>query len=183
MTYPASQVPTDGSIPHGLRGLSQYPVRWEDLWPILVLVVLVILVLGLLFYLWRRSRQKPKAPLVPVDPFTVLESRLREMRPPEPFEGKAQSQYFFDLNMIFRECLELGLKFPATDLTLQELKEPLRRKSSLSRETTEEIIRFLERCDAIKFAGLSTDLHEAQESHLRVLEWFSYFRNRVSSPR
>jgi hypothetical protein len=171
-------MPQGEAPPHGMRDIIPYGLSWDEIWPKLLLALMILLACALLYFLWKRYFKKKIKEVVPEDPFVVLESRLAKMHPPEPFEGKSCVQYFFDLNMIFRQFIELTSGVPATDLTLQELKEPLRFKSPLSRDTTEEVIRFLERSENIKFAGFFTDINEAKESHLQVMRWVSYLRPR-----
>ncbi len=169
----------DNSLPpHGLRDLIPYKFFWEDLWPKALVVLGILLLLFILYKLGKKFFKRAPKVVIPEDPFLVLERKLSKMLPPEPFEGKPSTQYFFDLNMIFRQFLELCLKIPATDLTLQELKEPLRFKSPLSREVTEDILKFLERSEYIKYAGFETNLDEAKECHLQVIKWVSYIRPR-----
>ena len=170
--------PQAEQLPHGLRGLLAYRFSWDSLWPWLALSLGSLIVLGILYHLWKKYKNRPSKPVAPEDPFLTLERQLHALLPPQPFSGKPGTQYFFELSMLFRQFLELSSGVQATDLTLQELKEPLRRKSSLSRETTEEVIKFLERCDYVKFAGIPADLAEAQASHTQVLQWVRYLRPR-----
>lgn len=161
--------------PHALKGLMAYPLSLADLWPWILAAVLAVVIF---LVIWRYFKnRKPKAqPLVVEDPFLVLERRLNHLLPPNPFDAKKSIQYYFDLNMLFRQIIEFCSGVPATDLTLQELKGPLRQKSVLSRETTEEMLSFLERCEYIKFAGLVTDLAEAENSHRQVKQWVAYLK-------
>ena len=170
----------EGPLPHDIRGLLDYPFTLGNLrW--LLLAVAVLALLGLAYWFWkRRKRVLPQPP--PEDPFTVLERQLRALLPPQPFEGKPRTQYFFDLNMILRQGLELSSPIRATDLTLQELKEPLRQKSQLSRDTVEDVLRFLERSEAIKFADAQTEIAEAERSHQQVLQWVAFLRPKRLDP-
>lgn len=169
------------SLPHGFEGLVSYPFYY-DLWWKIAMGLGGCLLLLLIVFLWRRFRRKEKEEPVPVreDPYLLLKRELEDLAVPEPFVGIRSVQFFFDLNMLFRKFIELGLLIPATDLTLKELKEPLRRKSKFSRKMTEDCIAFLERCDHIKFAGAQTDMREAQDSYLKVQEWVVYLRPKVS---
>ena len=161
--------------PHDLKGLMAYPLSLLDLWPWFLAAALASAI-GLVI-LWYLKNRKPKAkPQVIEDPFLALERQLYHMVPPTPFEAKKGIQYYFDLNMLFRQIIEFCSGLPATDLTLQELKGPLRQKSILSRDTTEELLSFLERCESIKFAGLDTDLAEAENSHRQVKQWVTYLK-------
>ncbi len=161
--------------PHDLKGLLSYPLSLLDLWPWLLAATLASAIV--LVVLWYLKNRKPKAkPQIIEDPFLVLERQLYRMAPPTPFEDKKSIQYYFDLNMLFRQIIEFCSGVRATDLTLQELKGPLREKSILSRDTTEELLNFLERCEHIKFAGLMTDLAEAEHSHKQVKQWVSYLK-------
>lgn len=168
--------------PHGVKELIPYAMSWDEIVPKLLILLGILTLCVLCILLWRKYRKKKVVPVIQEDPFVVLQRRLANLLPPEPFEGKKCVQYFFDLNMIFREFIELGTGIPATDLTLQELREPLRSKTKLSREIADDFLQFLERCEYIKFAGLFTEIHEAKQSHSQVTEWVKYLKPHTPPP-
>lgn len=175
------QIPStqNDTLPHGLRDLIPYPESWLEFmarWFLPFLIICFCLVVAI--FLWKKFRRKKVKEVIPEHPFILLERKLSSLQAPEPFEGKKSTQYFFDLNMIFRQFIELSFAIPATDLTLKELREPLRLKSSFSRELTEEVLKFLERTERLKFAGVSTNIEEAKECHAQVLQWVSFLKQK-----
>lgn len=73
--------------------------------------------------------------------------------------------------MAFRQILEQAYSFPATDLTLKELKQPLKQKVSFDGYSYDAMLQFFERCDLIKFAKAPTHENEALSFHGQALSW------------
>jgi hypothetical protein len=167
-------------LPHDIRGLLPYHTPWWHY----ALGGLLAVVLGalLLWGLWSlRVHLRSKArPLPPVDPWDTLESRIRVLLPPGDFSrGPAQENYFFNLSLLLREAIELRTGIRATDLTLYELRTPLRRKLPFALQETEAVIGFLDRADMVKFASAPSNREEALGDHHRVLQWIDQLRPRA----
>lgn len=161
-------------LPHGLRGLLAYPFAWKDWWWLILACLVIASLWGVLW--WRQRRKKEVKAKPEEDPLVTLERVLRNMVPPREFRGKPAIDYVFELNMTFRQYIEARAPIRATDLTLRELRKPLREKCPLSRDTIDDVLRFLERSEAIKYAGAKTDLEEAVDFHAQVLKWVSFMR-------
>jgi hypothetical protein len=114
-----------------------------------------------------------------VDPWATLGERLRRLLPPSQFApGRDQETYYYELSLLLREALELKTAVRATDLTLGELRGPLRRHLQPSSFPVEDLLHFLERADMIKFAGVTSTREEALLEHQRVTQWVDDLRPR-----
>jgi hypothetical protein len=166
-------------LPHDIRGLLPYQTPW---WHYALAGVAAFIVAGLLawgiWYLLKKRRKKMREER-PVDPWDALESRLGVMLPPGEFpRGIIQENYFYSLSLILREAVELRTGIRATDLTLYELKNPLRRQLPFKQEDIESVIHFLERADMVKFAEAPSQREEALGDHERVRRWVRELRPR-----
>jgi hypothetical protein len=166
-------------LPHDIRGLLPYQTPW---WHYALAGLAAVVVAGLLawgiWYLLKKRRSKAREER-PVDPWDALESRLGVMLPPGEFpRGIVQENYFYSLSLILREAVELKTGIRATDLTLYELKNPLRRQLPFREEDIEAVIHFLERADMVKFAGAPSQREEALGDHGRVKMWVRELRPR-----
>ena len=166
-------------LPHDIRGLLPYQTPW---WHFALAGLGAILVAGLvawgIWYLLKKRRPKIREER-PVDPWDALESRLGGMLPPGDFtRGLVQENYFHSLSLLLREAVELRTAVRATDLTLYELKGPLRRTLPFKQEEVESLISFLERADMVKFAGAPSQREEALGDHRRVETWVRELRPR-----
>jgi hypothetical protein len=173
-TTAAQNVDALNHLPHGIRGLAEYPMIVIPFW--VIALVSVILLGAISWGLWHWWRKKhPKVSIEKrIHPLDQLRDQIEKLRPPEPFLGKAQEDYFYNLSMSLRQFIEELLKIPATDRTLKELREPLRQMLPLSRERVGEVIGFLERADMIKFAQAPTSFEEALRCHDDVKLWVVY---------
>jgi hypothetical protein len=156
------------SLPHDIRGLLPY-VPWGTyiLWFLIGAAALA----ALLYFLRVRRRRRHERPAPPIDPWDDLKNRLRALRPGLPFGRKEQEEFFFQVSLLLREAIELRTKIRATDLTCQELKEPLRRKLPMAQTDIDGILAFLERADMIKFAEAPSDRAEADTAAGQVAAW------------
>lgn len=166
MSTPASG--TADQLPHGIKGLVAYHIMIPNLWLILigVLVFLALSILG--YWAWKRYRNRPKKP--PEHPILLARRALSELAPQEPFTRKAAGDYYYALSLEFRRFIELTSRVHATDLTLQELKEPIRSLNKL-RPKSEDVIGFFVRADMIKFADQASTIEEARDKHVDVCAW------------
>ncbi|MBI2603569.1 MAG: hypothetical protein HYW48_10995 [Deltaproteobacteria bacterium] len=165
-------------LPHGLKGLIAYPFSLGAWW---WLVVAGLMIACILFAWWWKNRSRTVAPEPREDPLLTLEKKLSNMLPPKDFHGKKAIDYFFELNMTFRQYIEARAPIRATDLTLRELRGPLRDRCPLSRDNIEDVLKFLERSEYVKYAGIVTDFQEAVDSHAHVLQWVRFMRPKHSA--
>ena len=168
-----------GGLPHDIRGLLPYSWPWWEyaLWGLLVAAVLALVGFGG-WYFYRKWRARRDLAITNEDPWEIFGRRLTALRPPMPFSGSEQEEFFFQLSLLVREVIELRTKVPATDRTYQELREPLRRKLPLSTEEVEAVLAFLERADLVKFAGAPSSVAEAEAALSRVGRWLQKLRPR-----
>lgn len=173
----ATAVPEkSSSLPHGLKDLLPYD-RSFSLW--LLLVLLILFVSGLLY--WYRIRRNRKQPIQErEDPLLTIRKAIVLLVPPDNFDRKAQEEYYYQLNIKFRHFIELKRNFPATDSTLQEIKEPLKKKLLLEEDTVVSIIQFFEKSEFIKFAERESTRTEAELDKQKVLTWIKLLENTQS---
>ena len=159
-------------LPHDILGL--LPVPWP--WWVIPLVLASIGLLAALVWYVRAIIKGKKTTGVPLahDPWAALLGRLLAMNIPAEFEpGKVQEDHFFALSILLREAIEMRTGIPATDMTYQELKEPLRKRLPLTPQETEAVLAFLERADLIKFASVPSDRSEAEEFRSLLATWMA----------
>lgn len=163
------QAQTAAQIPHEVYGLNQYPVN-----PLyLLLSAIGILILGsLAFFLWRKYKNRTmKSDVVQIHPLQQLKDQLDQLRIEVPFNPKRQIQFYFELGMVFRGVIEHICGFPATDMTLKELRAPLKSLLPLEADEISRVIHFFEKCDLIKFAGITSNEHEAEDFQNEINVW------------
>ena len=168
--------PVEG-LPHDIRGLIPYQPTVLDRWPWILGAILLLALLIFAGLYWRKFRAR-KAVEPPVDAWDLLEQRLARLVPGEPFTDSIRVAFFYELSLGLREAIERRTGVRATDMTLDELREPLRRKLPLSAGETEELLAFLQRADLVKFAEVAATADEALAEGLRVRNWTSSLRPR-----
>lgn len=170
--------PSGQALPHDIRGLIPYVTPW---WVYLIYVGAALLLAGLAFAAWRywKHREKKVVVIPPRDPWDVLAERAGFLLPKPPFEGKAQEDYYFELSMLLREAIELRTKIRATDLTFQELREPVRKKLPLPTNDVESVLQFCEHADQVKFAAKPSGIGEAESARQQVESWVRALRPRA----
>lgn len=161
-------LPQQDQLPHGLEGLSAYPLHYA-LYIAIAAGVLMLAIAIWWFFKYKRKKTPKEEKLLP--PLQVLYDELQKLSPQEPFADDQQAHYFFRLGLVFREILEEAYHFPATDLTLKELKKPLNSKVPLSRDDVHSMNQFFEQTELIKFADAKTNYHEAKNFYQSVLRW------------
>ncbi len=168
------------ALPHDIRGLVPYRASLLDYWPYAAgLMALLVGLAGLLWWRRRRAAQMPPAP--PADPWDVLAGKLAQLSVPRPFGLQEQAEYFFHLSLLLREAIELRTGLRATDLTLGELKTPLRNKLPLPTGDIDGVLAFLERADYVKFAGRPASTEEAVFAREQATAWTRRLRPLVEA--
>lgn len=167
------------AMPHGLRGLTPYRGEpWESWvwWSIAAAALVLALLAGWLWWWKKRPRSDEAARPVPVTRAELLanaHARLKALVPPEPFfDPDVQRLYFADLSMALRLCIEHACGVAASDMTLRELRRSL--PETAPRERREDVqawLEFFQQADAVKFAGVPTDLTQAQRCHTHCMRW------------
>ncbi len=167
-------------LPHDIRELIPYVWSWGDWRTWALLAAAILLLAALLYWLWKRRKAAP--PPAPEDPLLVANRYLQGLTPPHPFVGKAKSEYFYQLSFGLRRYLELTCGFSATEMTLRELRAQLQALPQFSTERKQDMSRFFERSDLIKFAKAETSLQEATESHEKILLWIKWWNQTIDTP-
>ena len=170
---PPGAIPEPDHLPHDIQEIIPYVWSWGD-WRFWAMITAgVLLLAALMYWLWRRKKRAPPPP--PEDPRLAASRYLLQLVPSQPFVGKAQAEYFYQLNLGLRHYIELTCGFPATEMTLRELREQLFMLTQFSIERKQDMSRFFERSDLIKFAKAETSLQEALQSHEEVLGWIKWW--------
>jgi hypothetical protein len=131
-------------------------------------------------FLWRRwkKRHPVNVPQIVIHPLDRIRDKVSSMVPEEPFAEKVQEDYFYELSLTLREFVEELLKIPATDRTLKELRDPLRRSLPLAAERISDLLQFLDRADMVKFAKAPATIQEARRCHDDVKLWIAHMMPR-----
>lgn len=166
-------------LPHDIEGLASY--SFFAIYKNELLIALFTFVIGgilaVAFYRWYQKRRglgltKEEK----IDPLVGMELQLSELSVPASFEGKVAQEFYFQLNMLLRQFIEYFCKFPATDLTYNELKIPMRTEVPLEDIELKKIMEFCYRSDLIKFAEAPTNSREAEEALGEVRRWSSLLK-------
>lgn len=178
----SSSSPAPLNLPHELKGLVAY--GWglpsETILALLALAVAAV-GLGLAFWWWyKRRKQRVK---LGEHPILGMAREIATLMPPEPFVRAAQADYFFKLSMLLRQVIEVSCGFPATDLTLKELRLPLRSFLPFPVATVDEILKFCERAELIKFASADSERGEALAWQRQVNSWAGELVSRTLQPQ
>jgi hypothetical protein len=160
-------------LPHDVRGLVPYETPWYIYAGWVLAGVLICLLVIWAIKWFERYRERKNAIKPPIDPWVDVKERIQSLTPDAQFEPKAQIEFYYELSMLLRECIELRTKIRATDLTYQELKKPLESKLPLKTDGVSGVLAFLERADLIKFAEQPATLAEATAAKAQVSRWAS----------
>ena len=186
-TGSAIQLAPAAALPHEIHGLTLASWPWSTLLVGVLLGLLFCAGLVVLVRWWqRRPRQDPPSPVG--DPWEVLLKRLKAVNIPtcgaQGEIGASQAEeLYFHLSTLLRAGIELRLDLPATDRTLPELKEELRNRLPLAPDQVEQVLRFLERADMIKFAEAPCTPEQAQDDLQQVKQWLTRLKpSAISQP-
>lgn len=158
-----------GGLPHDIRPLLPYVPTWADRAPWIALVLALALGLIAAFIWWKRSRKPPPPP--PSDPWAELQKTVRGVVIEPPFLPASQREVFYRLSLLLREGIERRTEIRATDSTLSEMRQALRKKLPFKVADVEEILAFLERSDLVKFAEQPATIEEASAARANVAAW------------
>ncbi|MGE0174849.1 MAG: tol-pal system YbgF family protein [Oligoflexales bacterium] len=167
-------MPSQPQPPHDIMGLIVFTL------PTYVWVVLGVLLAVALFFLVRKIRQilaqrTPKARQIietlVVDPIQQLKNRLQTLDPSALRDQRTYEEFFFELSMITRQALEVKTGVAFTDMTYAELVQPLKKRSLLPVQETQNVLEFLKAADTIKFSREFTDQDNALKCKQDVGRW------------
>jgi hypothetical protein len=118
------------------------------------LLLLSLLILLLLFLLLRKKRVK-----VVVASLSPYERAMKEIEAAHAWIGEAQPKRFaVDVSDAVRTYVEHSLRVKAVESTTEELTRILKAVQVLDDRCRDDIQRFLEGCDFIKFTGNTTSM-------------------------
>lgn len=170
---------TPMQLPHDIRELLPYAPPW---WVYLATVLLLLGVVAILVWAWRvwRQRRRRGRQDTPVDPWQQMLSALAAMPAEVPAVGewpaRAREDFFYRLSLLLRQGIEWHAAIPATDLTLGELKQPLRQRLVVQAVPVDAVLAFLERADQVKFAAAPATIEEALAAVRQVRNWIEALR-------
>ncbi|MBP9705995.1 MAG: hypothetical protein KBD78_00020 [Oligoflexales bacterium] len=153
--------------PHDVQGLVEFFYFDYVFWGA-ILFLLCLLVFA--FVYWWRHKKSKNVKIIPVNfaldlRHACLDELLKTSPPKEFSDYEVQRDYYYRLSLAARLFIELTFHFPATDMTLGELKFPLKNKLPLSEEKYQKLYSLLSLSDLVKFADRKSNYPEAQTAH------------------
>jgi hypothetical protein len=146
-------------LPHDIEDVIAAPAGSS--WLIWAAVALAMVLLAIIWW-WRRKKLKP----VEIEsPTQQLLRRLSAHKIEEPFERNAQRLWAFELSSLLRSAAEIRWHIPATDRTTDELVVELRKSSTASESTQQNLIGILRRLDQVQFADVEIEKVQAEQVH------------------
>jgi hypothetical protein len=138
-----------------------------------------VVAVGLLFLacvvVWRRGRRAvPPAP-------SLEEKALAELRQLENGPVANAREFALSLSMLVRRYVAVRFGLPAPRQTTAEFLEACRMTPEVTLEVREQLRGFLERCDLVKFAGISPSAEERADM-LRFVGAFIVTSARPAGP-
>ncbi len=140
--------------------LPREPVKWAR-WAIGAAVALAVLVTGILLLIRRRRGKGPLTVTIPPHEWAMDElRRLVE----EDLIGKQQVQlFYYRLNGIVRQYIELRFNLMAPEMTTEEFLEALRHSNALIAAHKGLIEGFCAACDMVKYARYAPGKEEIEQ--------------------
>ena len=169
--------------PEPLRGLAQYSHSYtlSEICMIVLLVGSSLFVSILCYFKWIKPYLQKKSLPTEEPKLRTIERTLNQLNPEEPFDLAEQKRFYFELSFVFRQLIEEKYSFPATHLTLKELREPLLNSLTASVEKN-EVMDFFQFSDMVKFADSNVTIDQARLSYNQVLGWAKKIMNEDLSP-
>ena len=129
----------------------QAGIRISYLYYLSILFALAAIVTAVLFLLkkYRKGEFKKTAEATP--PWDIALSKLEKLEMLTPKTTEQIKHFYTELSLLFREYLELLLKFPALESTTSEIVNHLKRRKEYS-PYFPKMKDFLNRSDLVKFA-------------------------------
>lgn len=123
------------------------------------LVLIILIVIGVI--LWKR-RKKKEIPRLP--PYEEAVLAFKDLKLRKYLEDELQREHFFKLTEIIKTYLHRRYKnLDALDATSSELLERLGNHAVLSEDQFEDLKKFCDRGDLVKFASMNLEIDECQE--------------------
>jgi hypothetical protein len=157
----------------------EYPNELAEIvaWSILGTLLAALLAWVIGRRLWGREKIVPAPP--PIPPHELALAALHELESGELVEKGRFADYYLQLTEIAKGYLEGRFGVEALDRTTEEIRlELLRDPERLEPLSVDEVVRFLQGCDLVKFARFRPDADEATEA----LGWVREMVERTMSP-
>lgn len=164
-------------LPHDIYSLTSYGILWYE-WLFLalgILILIVLLYLGSRLLRLRKSDQKENIPLK--SPYELWRERLRQLHAVPPFDRQQQAEFYFQLSLALRSCVEVATGIRATDLTYKELRQELKANRVPLPIDEKEFLSFLHKADIIKFAEKDCSVADGQADQSKILEWLETLKS------
>ncbi|MBF0312271.1 MAG: BatD family protein [Oligoflexia bacterium] len=146
----AAATPTAKEELRDIKDIEDIPVAWGSKhFALLGILLLIALLAG--YTLWVKYYKKERsASLPPIPPHERAIKLLSELQAKDYLQRDDFKNYYFSLSAIVREYLENQFHYPATDMTLEEIKASFDRCTVAAQEKEVALLLF-EHCDVVKF--------------------------------
>ena len=167
-----SVLPADTSlrVPKPARALIVLPVinwlRWLAL-------LAAIIALALAWWAWRRYRNRPKPP---IDPYVRAQQEFARIEARRLLETEEQEVYFTSMIDVVREYLAARVPGVRRSDTTTELLRAMKPSGGVE----EDLPRWLELADLVKFARADVSIDEAREAGLAAKTIVDHVEARVN---
>jgi hypothetical protein len=152
----------------------QLPAK-PSLMPLILWSAAALAFIGISATTWQVLRRRSERPvLLPPDAWALQE--LDRLPLPDEFAGP--ESYYTKLSDILRQYLKLRFELPALERTTEEFLAAMRQAPQLMPEQQDLLRDFLERCDLMKFARVTSTLQESQ----KLAETARRFVQQTTSP-
>jgi hypothetical protein len=162
------------SPPNDIMDVTPPAIDWLNvgLYALLATLALWLVWRFLRKYLAARQARPVRIEEPKVSPWDELHQQIKTLKVLPLSTSKDMKDYFFSFSMLTRRLLELKTGVTYTDMTLQELEQPLRRRPVLSRSDTDHMLDALKDADAVKFADREGSAELAREYAEALEKWF-----------
>jgi hypothetical protein len=148
-------------------------------WARIASILVVLLVLLSLFFLLRKKKVKREI-IAPLSPY---ERALKEIEAAHAWIGDASSNRFaVEVSDAVRTYVERTCPVRAIESTTEELTRALRTVQTLDDHCRDDIQRFLEGCDFIKFTGSATTLESREGLYSTAKHFVDTVEQRLRPP-
>ncbi len=153
------------------RQLEDPPISLEypnDRWELIIYTALAALLVGFLgMMLWGRFRRRTKPVVLPppIPAHEVALSALQELEQRSLVEDGKFQLYYLELTEITKGYIEGRFGIEALDRTTEEIRQVLlREQKRIEPLNAQDVVRFLQDCDLVKFARFAPPVDEASSA-------------------
>lgn len=159
------------ALPHGVRGVQEYPFfdgPWLDFLSICLYVIVICLILLAILSFFRR---KSKASIRRAHPLSVAKHYLDSIVVSEEFGRQEQKDFYYELSLGWRRFLDVKTGQNLSDSTLKEIRHKLQFCDDLPENMKQWSLDFFQFSDMVKFADEHSSVEEAKTYHNQVLSF------------